>query len=100
MPRDGKLPAAVIADFEAWIKMGAPDPRDGNAPAAREIDWNKARQFWAFQAPAKHPLPKVNNTAWPKRDIDHFILAELEKRQLRPVGPASKRDLFAGPASA
>ena len=29
MPPQGKLPANVIADFEAWIKMGAPDPRDG-----------------------------------------------------------------------
>ena len=28
MPRKKKLPAAVIADFEAWVKMGAPDPRD------------------------------------------------------------------------
>ena len=28
MPPDGKLPARVIADFETWIRMGAPDPRD------------------------------------------------------------------------
>ena len=25
----GKLPDDVIAKFEQWIKMGAPDPRDG-----------------------------------------------------------------------
>ena len=25
----GKLPDNVIADFEKWIAMGAPDPRDG-----------------------------------------------------------------------
>ena len=31
MPPKGKLPDAVIADFEAWISMGAPDPRDGKA---------------------------------------------------------------------
>lgn len=30
MPPEGKLSAAVIADFEKWIKMGAPDPRDGD----------------------------------------------------------------------
>src|SRR5882724_7431666 len=29
MPPKGKLPDAVIADFEAWIKLGAPDPREG-----------------------------------------------------------------------
>jgi Protein of unknown function (DUF1553)/Protein of unknown function (DUF1549)/Planctomycete cytochrome C len=94
MPRDGKLPAAVIADFETWVKMGAPDPRTGKTVAAKEIDWSKARQFWAFQPPAKSPLPKVKDTAWPTRDIDHFILAELEKRQLKAVGPAERRDLL------
>ncbi len=95
MPRDGKLPPAIVADFEAWIKMGAPDPRDGKATAAvKEIDWNHARQFWAFQPPVKAPWPRIKGAAWPKRDIDHFILAELEKRQLKPVGPASKRDLL------
>ena len=29
MPPKAKLPDAVIADFEAWVKMGAPDPRTG-----------------------------------------------------------------------
>ena len=29
MPPDGKLSDAIIADFEKWINMGAPDPRDG-----------------------------------------------------------------------
>src|SRR5688500_5010377 len=32
MPPDKKLPEQVIADFEAWIKRGAPDPRTGTAP--------------------------------------------------------------------
>src|SRR5579863_6538948 len=26
--KGGKLPDEVIADFETWVKMGAPDPRD------------------------------------------------------------------------
>jgi hypothetical protein len=28
-PNDKKLPANMIADLEAWVKMGAPDPRTG-----------------------------------------------------------------------
>src|ERR1700722_15293247 len=28
MPPKGKLPETVIADLEAWIKRGAPDPRE------------------------------------------------------------------------
>jgi len=31
MPLKDKLPDSVIDDFERWIKMGAPDPRDGKA---------------------------------------------------------------------
>src|SRR5262245_6971774 len=27
MPPKGKLPDGVLADFQAWVKMGAPDPR-------------------------------------------------------------------------
>jgi cytochrome c553 len=95
MPPKGKLPDTIIADFETWVKIGAPDPRVGETPvAAKEIDWNKARQFWAFQPPVKSPLPKVKDVAWPMREIDHFILAELEKRQLKPVGPATRRELL------
>src|SRR5437016_9879020 len=34
MPPAGKLPAAAIATLEAWVKMGAPDPRVTGRPAA------------------------------------------------------------------
>ena len=35
MPPKAKLPDAVIADFEAWLKMGAPDPRTDLASGGR-----------------------------------------------------------------
>ena len=40
MPPKEKLPASVIADFEKWIMMGAPDPRDGSAIAENPIGRN------------------------------------------------------------
>ena len=90
-----KLPAEVIADFEAWVKMGAPDPRDGTTVRDwKTIDVEKGRQFWAFQSPKKVAAPVVKDTAWAKSDIDRFLLAALEAKTLKPVGDADKRTLL------
>ena len=91
----GQLPAEVVADFEKWILMGAPDPRDGQPPPPRRgIDLAKGREHWAFQAPKKSPPPAIKDTAWPRTDLDRFILAELESHHLRPVADADPRTLI------
>ncbi len=91
----GKLPDSVIADFEQWVKMGAPDPRDGKASLARRtMDIEKGRSHWAFQPPNKSQPPTVSHESWVRNDIDRFVLAELEKRGLKPVGDADKRTLI------
>jgi hypothetical protein len=94
MPPKDKLPETVISDFETWVKTGAADPRQGNASptvAAKQIDWTAARQFWAFQAPVRSPLPRVREAAWPLREIDHFVLAAMEKIQLKPISAATRQ---------
>ena len=53
MPPKGKtepLSAEQVADFELWVKGGAPDPRTG-AVAVSVIDGllEKAKSHWAFQ---------------------------------------------------
>jgi cytochrome c553 len=96
MPPKGKLPDSVIADFEAWVKMGAPDPRDGKAavaPKKYEIDLLKGREFWSFQAPKKVAPPVAQTKDWAKSPIDSFIIAELDKKGLKPVADADKRTL-------
>ena len=65
MPPKGKadpLTAEQVADFEAWIKMGAPDPRDGVLKKA-VIDTllEKGKTHWAFQAPRAAHLPAGQN---------------------------------------
>ena len=93
MPPGGKLPESVIADFEKWIVLGAPDPRDGKSLVQSEkIDWEKAREFWAVQPPKAHASPQVKNVGWLRKEVDRFVLAELEKRGLEPVRPATKRE--------
>ena len=95
MPPKEKLPADVIADFEKWVLMGAPDPRDGSSKlAGKKPDLAEAKKFWSFQPPAKTPVPAVKNAAWPKTDIDRFILAALEAKGLRPVADADRVTLL------
>src|SRR5690606_16889138 len=73
-PEQPQLPANVRADLKAWIARGAPDPRDGEAPAvARQgIDWEKGRAFWAYQRPIDHQPPTTNDPTWAKQPLDHF----------------------------
>jgi cytochrome c553 len=87
MPPKEQLPKDVIAKFEQWVKMGAPDPRDGkSAPIRRKIDFEKSREFWAFQ-PIKNPdVPKPKtNKGWSKNSIDDFVLTRLNNKGLKPV---------------
>lgn len=91
MPPKGKLAASVIQDFEAWIAMGAPDPRVAKTPkVARTIDIEEGRKHWAFQPVADPPLPEVKDELWPVDPLDRFVLALLEARGLRPVGDADR----------
>lgn len=88
----GKLPAHVIHDFETWIRMGAPDPRDGPAKAVSRYDTSDARSWWSF-LPIKPVSPTSVSVApeygaWPHTDIDRFIAAEWESRGLTPEDDA------------
>jgi len=93
MPPSGKLPDRVIADFERWIKMGAPDPREGETvrPEVPKIDFESARKFWSFQPPTRHELPAVSDSNFVAKPIDAFVLAKLDDAGLKPNGPADKR---------
>jgi hypothetical protein len=102
MPPDGKLPEKVIADFERWIKQGAVDPRVATASngggigrptpsVLGKIDFEAAKQFWAFQPPRQHEPPAVRNSGWPRRKIDRLILAGLEQAGLGPSPAADRR---------
>jgi hypothetical protein len=95
MPPKGKLPDDVIANFERWIRMGAPDPRDGQAAAAAAApDLQAGRRFWAFQPLRRHDTPNVADASWPRGDIDRFILAALEARGLKPGRDADRTTLI------
>lgn len=95
MPPEGKLPESVIKDFEKWVEMGLPDPRDGKAVAVHsKINIEEGKKFWSFQPVKKHLPPKVNHQAWPKNGIDNFILSKIEEKKLSPSEDAEKRVLI------
>ncbi|MBI3822796.1 MAG: PSD1 domain-containing protein [Planctomycetes bacterium] len=93
MPRDGKLPAAAIADLEKWIALGAPDPRVGKS-AVKEIDFAAAGKHWAYQPIRKPALPSVKNKSWGTSPIDTFVLAKLEEKGFAPSATADARTLI------
>jgi hypothetical protein len=89
MPPKGKLPEAVIKDFEQWIADGAVDPRAGEIAKTAGIDIEKGKQFWSFQAPKEPPVPGNSTSA-----IDAFVQAKWTEKGLKPVAQADKRALI------
>ncbi len=92
MPPKAPLPPQVIADFEAWIAMGAPDPRTGAATALGGISYEEG-DLWALQPIIAPALPAVAARDWPRGPVDRFVLAGLEKRGLEPVADAAPEAL-------
>ena len=92
MPPKGKLPDAVIADFERWVRTGAADPRiaHGKSNAVRKIDIEAGRSHWAYQPVTEPTVPAVQRQDWPVNDLDHFVLSRLEASQLSPSAEASR----------
>ena len=87
MPPKKKLPDTVLADFTEWVRQGAVDPRrDAGSSPPRSA--NDAAPHWSFQPPRRATAPAVQTGAWPLSDIDRFVLARLEARELRPVADA------------
>jgi hypothetical protein len=75
-----------IQAFNEWIKMGAPDPRDGavTVPVAESYDWPNVRQHWSYQPVRDTPAPPVADAAWNGNPIDRFLKATLDQQGLRP----------------
>ncbi len=89
MPKEGKLSEGQIRDIVRWVEQGAPYPE--NAPSGIRT---RNPDHWAFQPPAEQTIPQVRNAAWPRTEIDNFILAKLESIDRVPAAFADKRTLI------
>lgn len=81
-PKKPKLPDAVIADLVAWVRMGAPDPRDGAKATANRAD----KSWWSLQPNPTDPAAAGG--------VDDFVLAKLREKQLSFNPPADARTLI------
>ncbi len=62
---------AQVAKIRAWLDAGA-----------------KYEQHWAFVPPVRAALPAVKDAAWPRNEVDHFILARQEAEGVSPSAEA------------
>ena len=93
-----KLSDAVIADFEKWIALGAPDPRDEPPKGDTAVPWETLladrRTWWSLQPVRPAEPPAVKNAAWSQHPVDRFLLAKMEERGLSPVADADPRTII------
>ena len=66
-----------IAILLKWIEQGA-----------------KYKSHWSLIRPEHPDLPAVEEAAWPRNGIDHFILDRLEEEGLSPSDEAAKETLL------
>lgn len=97
MPPGKKLADEEIGILKQWIEQGAAWPKVrlpasiGEAPSEYE---GLRKSHWAWQLLASVTVPTVKDVAWPRDDIDRFVLAKLEEKQLPPVADADKVTLI------
>ncbi len=90
-PKNKRLAPEQIAALEAWVKLGAPDPRSATASTTPSPTTGK---HWAFQPVQSPALPAVKNKRWVQNPIDTFVLAKLESAKITPSPVADKRTLI------
>ncbi len=89
MPPDQKLPDAVIADFERWVRKGAVWPKDPEPKRERP----RQEEHWAFR-PLKKIEPPPDASGWSANSVDRFIHAGLVAHGLKPSAPAKRLTLL------
>jgi mono/diheme cytochrome c family protein len=92
MPPRASLKPEEVATLDEWIKAGAPWPASDVRPATTVVT-EAERNFWSFHPPVRPQVPHVDSS-WAETDIDRFVLATLEQKQLKAGADADKRTLL------
>ncbi len=78
---------------EPGVTLPSPTPAEQFVPADPS-DPLAGREHWAYRPLQVSAIPAVRNTAWPRTELDHFVLAELERSGLSVATDASPEDLL------
>lgn len=93
MPPKHPLDKAKKEILRRWLAAGAAwskplDPFQITTSKRAGYDW------WSLTPLKRPPVPAVKDKAWPRNDIDLFILARLEAEGLTPSPEADRRTLL------
>jgi arylsulfatase A-like enzyme len=92
MPPKSQLPAEEIEILVEWVRLGAPWPEEAQAGATQgEFNSHQRAAGWCFQPLVDPSIPATRHSAWPRTDMDRFVLAGLEAAHLTPAEEADKR---------
>ena len=64
------------------------------AEAKKPVKPAAAQTPWSFLPLRESPTPKVRDSKWPQTQIDHFLLAKMDKAGVKPAPPADSRALI------
>jgi hypothetical protein len=97
-PDQERLPEEAVSALVEWVRMGAPDPRDGplgprEGAGDSEADFQSRLRWWSLQPLWEGSPPDVAYEQWVRTDVDRFILAALEAKGLAPAPEADRRTL-------
>jgi len=84
-PKGDRLSSAEVETLTRWINEGGHWP-DGIDTAKLE----DPRDHWAFQSVTRAVPPEPSDKAWPRNEIDRFILARLDQEELKPAPEADR----------
>ena len=91
------LLATVPVAFAAEAAGPTPKPQVTTSPGVSTAPTEllqAQRRWWAYQPLRVKPPPPVKQAAWAQTEIDRFVLAELESRNLAPAAPVDRRILI------
>lgn len=94
---------------ELWLRLTSedeslrmPPPESGRSLSDEQLDqirrWIEQGadypSHWAFERPQPPVIPVVRRGDWPRGAIDHFVLANLERRDVEPSPEADRETLI------